>query len=239
VAELPGDVLGRLAFVDEQRCKAGSQIAGANPLRAVLVAGGEASRAGGWAEGAIAPVVPVVVRPRLSAAFGITGAPSGGSPEADLHVARSPASTSSRRVARSTGTPHDPTGEKARAVKARYRGVCRGCGADTQPRNGKGDAYEYCKACHPGAIQVLWTCDRVLDAMLAWRARYGRLPSSYDWSRTQARRRGGRALERLSEGQWPPASVVSDHYGTWAAARAAARRDVDAGRGEVDLSAQV
>ena len=47
---------------------------------------------------------------------------------------------------------YDPTGEKARAVKARYLGVCRGCGAYTQPRNGKGDAYAYCKACHPGAI---------------------------------------------------------------------------------------
>ena len=46
---------------------------------------------------------------------------------------------------------YDPTGEKARAVKARYQGVCRGCGAYTQPRNGKGDAYEYCKGCHPGA----------------------------------------------------------------------------------------
>jgi hypothetical protein len=42
---------------------------------------------------------------------------------------------------------YDPTGEKARAVKARYQGVCRGCGAYTQPRNGKGDAYAYCKAC--------------------------------------------------------------------------------------------
>ena len=38
-----------------------------------------------------------------------------------------------------------PTGEKARAVKARYRGVCRGCGAPTTARNGKGDAYAYCK----------------------------------------------------------------------------------------------
>ena len=38
---------------------------------------------------------------------------------------------------------YDPTGEKARAVKARYVGVCRGCGAYTQPRNGKGDAYAY------------------------------------------------------------------------------------------------
>ena len=52
---------------------------------------------------------------------------------------------------------YDPTGEKARAVKARYVGVCRGCGAYTQPRNGKGDAYAYCKACHPGAIQRRWT----------------------------------------------------------------------------------
>ena len=38
---------------------------------------------------------------------------------------------------------YDPTGEKARAVKARYVGVCRGCGAYTQSRNGKGVAYAY------------------------------------------------------------------------------------------------
>ena len=31
---------------------------------------------------------------------------------------------------------YDPGGEKARAVKARYQGVCRGCGAPTQARNG-------------------------------------------------------------------------------------------------------
>jgi len=51
---------------------------------------------------------------------------------------------------------YDPTGEKAGAVKARYVGVCQGCGAYTQPRNGKGDAYAYCKACHPGAIKRRW-----------------------------------------------------------------------------------
>jgi uncharacterized paraquat-inducible protein A len=48
--------------------------------------------------------------------------------------------------------PWVPTGEKARAVKARHVGVCRGCGAYTQPRNGKGEANAYCKRCHPGAI---------------------------------------------------------------------------------------
>ena len=117
---------------------------------------------------------------------------------------------------------YDPIGEKARAVKARYQGVCRGCGAYTQPRNGKGDAYAYCKACHPGAIERRWTRERVLDAMLRWSTRYGRLPSSYDWSRTHARRRGGESLERLSTGDWPSAGVVTAVYGSWKAARAAA-----------------
>jgi AraC-like DNA-binding protein len=119
---------------------------------------------------------------------------------------------------------YDPTGAKARAVKARYQGVCRGCGAYTQPRNGKGDAYAYCKACHPGAIERRWTRELVLTAMREWRARYGRLPSSYDWSRTQARRRGGEALERLSEGDWPSASVVTGVCGSWRAACAAAAK---------------
>ena len=86
----------------------------------------------------------------------------------------------------------DPTGEKARQVKARHRGVCRGCGASTAPRSGKGDAYAY---------------------------------SSYDWSRTHARARGGDALARLQQGDWPAPGTVTDVYGTWAAARADAFRD--------------
>ena len=81
---------------------------------------------------------------------------------------------------------------KARAVKARYQGVYRGCGAYTQPRSGKGDAYAYSKACHPGAVERRWTRERIVETMLVWRLRYGRLPSSYDWSRTHARRRGER-----------------------------------------------
>jgi AraC-like DNA-binding protein len=127
---------------------------------------------------------------------------------------------------------YDPTGEKARAVKARYQGVCRGCGADTQPRNGKGDAYAYCKACHPGAIERRWTRDLVVDAMREWRDRYKRLPSSYDWSRTHARQRGGEALARLSAGDWPSPSVVTGVFGSWKVARAeAAERSVEAGDG--------
>jgi hypothetical protein len=58
---------------------------------------------------------------------------------------------------------YDPSGDKAKAVKARYVGVCRGCGAYTQPRNGKGDAYAYCKACHPGAIERRWTRSLIVE----------------------------------------------------------------------------
>ena len=59
-----------------------------------------------------------------------------------------------------------------------------------------------------------------------WRARYGRLPSSYDWSRTHAHRRGGEPLERLSAGEWPSASAVSGVYGSWKAARTAAANQI-------------
>ena len=122
---------------------------------------------------------------------------------------------------------YDPTGTKARAVKARYRGMCRGCGADTRSRNGKGDAYSYCKACHPGAIRPRWSSETVLAAMRRWRGLYGRLPSSYDWSRTHACRRGQPATERLETGGWPSASVVTSVFGSWPAARSRAEGGAD------------
>ncbi|MBV9195272.1 MAG: hypothetical protein JO168_14100 [Solirubrobacterales bacterium] len=134
-----------------------------------------------------------------------------------------------RRLGRAEATItvylYDPTGEKAKAVKARYQGICRGCGAPTRARNGKGDAYRYCKRCHPGAIQRQWTRELVREAILEWEQRYGALPSSYDWSRTHAERRGGDAIARLNSGEWPPSSSVGEVYGSWAAARADAVPD--------------
>lgn len=115
---------------------------------------------------------------------------------------------------------YDPSGERARAVKARYQGVCRGCGAPTASRGGKGDAYEYRKRCHPGVIAPTRTRGWVRHAMRAWAERHGRPPSSTDWSRTHARRRGGEALERLRDEDWPSPSTVIDLYGSWAAALA-------------------
>ena len=118
---------------------------------------------------------------------------------------------------------YDPTGEKAREVKSRYRGACRNCGAPTTARGGKDDAYEFCKRCHPGAITPQWTREQVREAMRVWQQRHGQLPTSYDWSTTHARRRSGEALQRLQAGDWPPAATLTELYGTWAAARADAR----------------
>lgn len=135
-----------------------------------------------------------------------------------------------RRLGRAPATVtaylYDPTGEKARAVKRRYQGACRSCGAATAARNGKGDAYEYCKRCHPGAIAPVRTRQWAREAMRDWQARYGRLPLSTDWSPAHAERRGGEALARFEARAWPAPSTVISLYGSWAAAV----RDADRGR---------
>ncbi|MHB8695806.1 MAG: hypothetical protein ACYDHH_31710, partial [Solirubrobacteraceae bacterium] len=64
----------------------------------------------------------------------------------------------------------------------------------------------------------------VLEAMRDWRDRYGRLPSSYDWSATHARRRGGVAYQRLAAEDWPSASVVTAAFGSWTEARQVVQR---------------
>jgi hypothetical protein len=54
---------------------------------------------------------------------------------------------------------YDPTGEKARAVKARYVGLCRGCGAYTRPRTGKGRLLQGVLACpDPDAVDPACGC---------------------------------------------------------------------------------
>ena len=134
-----------------------------------------------------------------------------------------------RRLRRAPATVkaclYDATGEKAKAVKARYRGTCNSCGADTSPRNGKHDAHVYCHHCRPGAAAPQWTRERIRDALRRWAERYGHAPSSYDWSRTHARRRGEQALRRLETDDWPAPATVIRVYGTWAQALADAFAD--------------
>lgn len=50
--------------------------------------------------------------------------------------------------------------------------------------------------------------------------RYGFVASSYNWSGSHARRRGGTALARYESGDWPTGPVIRRLYGSAANARA-------------------
>ena len=65
-----------------------------------------------------------------------------------------------------------------------------------------------------------WTRELVRAAHRRWYERYGFVASSYDWSGTDARRRGGAALARYESGEWPSGSVIRRLYGSAANARA-------------------
>ena len=156
-------------------------------------------------------------------------ASSCGRPGASLPRLRGPLDQADRRPSRplssdGQGVLLRPDERKARAVKARYVGVCCGCGAYTRPRNGKGDAYACCSACHPGGDRA--PLDRQAGAQRDARvARPLRLAAtSYDWSRTRRAAARGEPLERLSTDDWPSAGVVTAVYGTRKAARAAAAK---------------
>jgi hypothetical protein len=114
---------------------------------------------------------------------------------------------------------YDPTGEKARATKARYRGTCEVCGAPTSGADGKGRAARRCQRCKPQSVPK-WTHEKVRVAHRAWHERYGFVATVYDWSGTHARWRGGTALERYEAGDWPSGPVIRRLYGSPAAARA-------------------
>ena len=114
---------------------------------------------------------------------------------------------------------YDPTGEKARAIKQRYRGSCEVCGAPTSGADGKGRASRHCQRCKPQSVPR-WTRELVRAAHRRWYERYDFVASSCDWSGTHARRRGGAALARYESGEWPSGPVVRRLYGSAANARA-------------------
>ena len=64
-----------------------------------------------------------------------------------------------RRLGRAESTVtaylYDPLGEKAREVKARYRGVCPGCGAPTSARNGRATRMPIASAAVPGDREAM------------------------------------------------------------------------------------
>lgn len=125
---------------------------------------------------------------------------------------------------------YDPDGTKTKHIKARYRGVCHGCGTSTWG-SGPSGAARLCARCS-GAATRKWEHQQIEAALRAWRQMFGRCASSTDLSMTHARvatpRDGGVRLRRLQEGwsggPWPAASVVQYHYGTIANANQIALR---------------
>lgn len=112
---------------------------------------------------------------------------------------------------------YDPDHAKAKAVKASYRGVCRGCGAPTSG-SGPHSPRELCGRCN-GRASAKWTRQSIAQALRDWQERYGTQANSVDLSMNYAQAHAGERLRRLREGwqdgrPWPPASVVQYHYGT-------------------------
>jgi hypothetical protein len=133
-----------------------------------------------------------------------------------------------RRPATITAYLYDPDGSKARAVKARYRGVCTSCGEPTWG-SGPGAHGVLCARCN-GLASGKWSKPMIEEALRTWTAMFGEQASSADLSLAHAKRAAGRdggvRLRRLQNGwtggRWPAASVVQYHYGTVAAANQAA-----------------
>jgi Homeodomain-like domain len=122
---------------------------------------------------------------------------------------------------------YDPTGEKARSVKVRYVGVCRGCGAYTQPRNGKGDGYAYSRPATRAQ-------SRGAGPRSAWsmRCSIGVAATAACHPRTTGRGRIRVGVEERRSGasprgEWRSASIVTRVFGTWVTARGRGRLSPD------------
>jgi transposase len=109
----------------------------------------------------------------------------------------------------------DPTGERQRERRRRYRGECRGCGRPTSGSGGRKRAPEWCRRC-AGQRRQVWTGQRVLDAIRDWAELTGAPPGVADWSPAHARARDpGSARYRSQPGRWPSASVVAARFGSF------------------------
>lgn len=121
---------------------------------------------------------------------------------------------------------YDPTGEKMRARKKSYAGVCKTCGAPTDGSNGKSNAPEYCKKHSNRAHFMIWTESKIIAAIHEWHNIYGRPPIATDWNKQVEGSPGqycrGPRTTWAGKRRWPPLGTVQARFGSWANAIEAA-----------------
>jgi hypothetical protein len=129
------------------------------------------------------------------------------------------------RLGLSKATAHayysDPTGDVARARKAKKNGRCVDCRAETKA-SGAAVPPERCRTCNAAHVRAQsrrW----ILDSFAEWHRIFGVPPTAVEWAPAQARLRmrrgeyGSQPLARYeSTGRpWPVPSLVADHFGSW------------------------
>jgi hypothetical protein len=117
----------------------------------------------------------------------------------------------------------DPDGNKARARKAGYRGVCVDCGRPTNGSSGRARAPERCVRCSNRKIRLYWTHERIIEAIERWVTIHGEPPTTSEWGRSHHGAPEWRK-KRMAEtpGRWPELRVVQGMFGSWANAIEAA-----------------
>lgn len=74
---------------------------------------------------------------------------------------------------------------------------------------------------------LIWTEQRIIDALQEWARIYGQPPTTVDWAPNIARARGNeeqarRFEEGFARGDWPWFSIVITRFGSWNRGLAAA-----------------
>jgi hypothetical protein len=119
----------------------------------------------------------------------------------------------------------DPTGERARARKARYAGTCQECGSPTYGGDGRAAAPKMCERCtvvHQHE-QRYWTRERVIESFQEFHRLFGRSPAALDTSMgATPSARAKVSAERNAEGdriravfKLPLPLTVTRELGSW------------------------
>lgn len=106
-----------------------------------------------------------------------------------------------------------------------YGRPCRDCGKALNGSDGTGpNAPVRCASCHCVHTRKL-TRQWVLDSFAEWHAMFGRAPVVAEWTPSMAAQRGRDdylAQYEATGRPWPTQATVTNHFGSWNAAVAAA-----------------